>query len=95
MIKTLILLAAILPFLFDIQLGFAQSGDELKALQKEIEALKEGQERIQKELEAIKNFLRGRRAPPPFQPVVLRVDGDPVKGDTNAKLTLIDFSDYQ
>lgn len=75
--------------------GFAQTTEELKALTKDLEALKEGQRNIQKELEAIKNLLTGRQAPPEPQEVVLSVDGDPFKGDKKAKVTLIEFSDYQ
>ncbi len=75
--------------------GFAQTTEELKALRKDLEALKEGQRNIQKELEAIKNFLAARQAPPEPRDVVLTVDGDPFKGDKNAKVTLIEFSDYQ
>ena len=96
-----ILAGAILLIFSYTQPGFPQSGDEIKALQKEIEALKEGQKRIRRELETIKNFLRerqtarGRRAARPFQPVVLSTGDDPFKGDQNAKVTIVDFSDYQ
>ena len=88
----LVLLAVFFP-----QPAFAQSGEELKTLRKEIEELKEGQKAIQKELEAIKGLLRARqtRRPPAPTNVVLSVDGAPYKGDKSAKLTLIDFSDYQ
>lgn len=77
--------------------GFAQPGDELKALRKEIETLKEGQATIRKDLEAIKDFLRGRQAVPlPETPdILLTVAGHPFKGDKHATLTLIEFSDYQ
>jgi hypothetical protein len=40
-------------------------GDELKALRKELEALKDGQAAIQKDLQEIKTLLRARPAPPP------------------------------
>ncbi len=88
----LILLAVPFP-----QPVFAQSSEELRTLRKEIEELKEGQKAIQKELEAIKGLLRARQAPRAPAPtnVVLSVDGAPYKGDKSAKLTLIDFSDYQ
>jgi protein-disulfide isomerase len=76
-------------------LGFSQSSDEVKDLRKEIESLKEGQKQMQKELEAIKALLLGRQAPSPPQEVVLSVDGAPVLGEKNAKLTLVEFSDYQ
>jgi protein-disulfide isomerase len=81
----------------------SQPTDDLKAMRKDIEALKEGQKRIQRELETIKTLLRqrqapqarGRRTPQPFQPVVLSIGDEPFKGDRNAKVTIIDFSDYQ
>jgi len=77
--------------------GFAQAPDELKALRQEIEALKGWQAAIQKELQEIKQLLRARPAPVPTEPqnVVLSVDDAPFKGDKLAKVTLIDFSDYQ
>ena len=71
-------------------------------LKKDIEALKAGQARIEKELQDLKGLLQARPAPSPGQPsagpaptVVLSVDGAPFKGDKNAKLTLVDFTDYQ
>lgn len=92
------LLAAVLLILFCSQPAFTQPKDALEALealQKEVEALKEGQRRIAKELEAIKSLLQRERAPQPFKPVVMKIGDDPFKGDRNAKLALIDFTDYQ
>lgn len=91
------LFSFILLPLFLPQPGFTQSSEELKALRKEIETLKQGQSAIQKELQEIKSLLRGRTATPPPEPqnVVLSVKDDVFKGDKNAKLTLIEFSDYQ
>ncbi|MBI4483393.1 MAG: DsbA family protein [Acidobacteria bacterium] len=62
-----------------------------------MEALKEGQIAIEKDLEAIKDFLRGRQAAPPPEPqdVVLSFKDHPFKGDKNAKVAFIEFSDYQ
>ena len=75
----------------------AQSSEELKALRKELESLKQGQADIHKELQEIKTLLRGRVATPPPEPqnVVLSVKDDPFKGDKDSKLTLIEFSDFQ
>ena len=86
----------LLPLYFT-QTGFAQSSDELKALRKDLESLKQGQSDIQKELQEIKTLLRGRVAAPPPEPqnVVLSVKDNPFKGEKNAKITLIEFSDYQ
>ncbi len=77
--------------------GFAQTSEELSAVRKEMQAIKEGQIAIQKELQEIKNLLRTRPVAAPAEPqnIVLSVADAPFKGEKTAKLTLIDFSDYQ
>lgn len=97
MTKSLLIIFCGLNLLFfsNPHIGLTQSSEELKALRKEIETLKQGQSAIQKELQEIKSLLQGRQAPSIPQDVVLSVDNDPFKGDKNAKLTLIEFSDYQ
>ena len=80
--------------------GLAQSTTELDALRKDIEALKQGQTAIQKDLEEIKNLLRARptaTAPPAGPPPesIVRTDGAPFKGKQDAKVTLVDSTDYQ
>jgi protein-disulfide isomerase len=78
--------------------GFTQPTDELKALRNDIEALKEGQTAIQKELQEIKGLLllqAGPRAAAPPQEAVVSVEGAPFKGKKDAKVTLVDFTDYQ
>jgi hypothetical protein len=75
-------------------LALAQQSDDLK---KDIEALKEGQKAIQKDLQEIKVLLQSRPAgpSPPSQNVVLDLGKNPFKGERNAKLTLVEISDYQ
>jgi hypothetical protein len=79
--------------------AFAQDSDE--ALKKEIEALKVGQQQIRKDLQEIKKLLQARPAapPPPSGPSVegktFDIGSNPVKGEATAKLTLIEFTDYQ
>ena len=83
---------------FNAPPGFAQSGDEFAALRKEIEALKAGQDAVLKELQEIRSLLRARpgsQAAAEPRDIVLGIDGVPVKGNSRAKLILIDFSDYQ
>ena len=80
------------------QAGFPQpqAADELKALRKDVEAIKQGQTAIQKDLQDIKNLLQPRptaAAPPPE--AVVNIAGARFKGDKNAKVTLVDFTDYQ
>lgn len=75
----------------------AQPSEELKALQQDITALKEGQRVIQQELQEIKSLLRARQTPQSAetQNVVLNINDSPFRGDRSAKLTMIEFSDYQ
>ena len=75
--------------------AFAQSADEVNALKKEIEALKEGQKSMQKDIQEIKNSLRAKQAPPEFKEAVIELGDNPFKGDKNAKVTLVEFSDFQ
>ena len=83
--------------------GHAQSSDDPKALRQEIEALKEGQRTLEKELGEIRRLLTAPRpaapaaaaAPAAPTDAVLSIEGSPFKGDRNAKVVLIEFSDYQ
>ncbi len=70
---------------------------EAEDLRREIETLKEGQQAIQRELREIKSLLRVKQAPAPAAPreIVLNIGGKPFKGERSAKLTVIEFSDYQ
>jgi protein-disulfide isomerase len=69
-----------------------QSTEDLK---KDIEALKEGQKAIQKDIQEIKTLLQSRQPAAPPQNVVLDLGKNPFKGERNAKLTLVEISDYQ
>jgi peptidoglycan hydrolase CwlO-like protein len=81
---------------FHVQPGFAQTSDEIKALQSEIKTLKEGQAAMQKDLQEIKKNLQAKSAQPAeFKEAIINIDGAPIKGDKNAKLVLMEFSDYQ
>jgi protein-disulfide isomerase len=76
----------------------AQDNDEaVRSLTRAVEALKESQVKIQKDLEEIKALLRGRpRAGPLESPsVTFKLTDEPAKGDRDAKLVLIEFTDYQ
>ena len=82
---------AVLLIFFSTQAAFTQTSDEFKAvqkelqvLQKEIQVIKEDQLKIRRDLEK----LRQRHVN------VLSYADDPFKGDKNAKVTFIDFSDY-
>ena len=81
--------------------GLAQTSEELKGLKKELEGIKEGQTAIQKELQELKTLLRARPAPGqpqaavPAGGLVVNIDGAPFKGDKNAKVVVVEYSDYQ
>jgi protein-disulfide isomerase len=64
-------------------------------LKKDIEALKDGQKAIQKDIQEIKALLQSRQPAAPPQNVVLDLGKNPFKGERNAKLTLVEISDYQ
>ncbi len=76
---------------------FAQGTDA--ELQQEIEALKKGQQQIRGELQEIKKLLQARPAARPSGPTVkdktFTLGEHPIKGEPTAKLTLIEFLDYQ
>ena len=84
--------------LFYVQPGFSQTAKDMKALREEINALKEGQKAIQKELQEIKGLLVPKPAAPAapaFRETLLNIDGKPFMGSNEAKLTLIEFSEFQ
>jgi hypothetical protein len=75
---------------------------EIQSLRREVEGLKAGQQGLQKDLQEIKTLLQTRpaaaaapAAPAVPQNVVFDLDGAHLKGDKSAKLTLVEFTDYQ
>ncbi len=76
----------------------AQESDQ--KLKQEIEALKQGQQQIRKDLQEIKKLLQAKPAAaapsgPNVRNKIFDIGGSPVKGLPTAKLTLIEFLDYQ
>ena len=84
------LLGSILLTLLYVTPSLAQttSSEDLKELRKEIQAMRE-------ELQEIKALLTKRQAPAAPREFVLDLAGKPFKGDRSARLTVIDFTDYQ
>jgi protein-disulfide isomerase len=74
------------------------SAGELERMRADIEALKKGQESIQQALEEIKTLLRQS---PPARPtqavpnVTIDLAGHPLEGSSDAKLAVVEISDYQ
>ena len=79
--------------------GLAQTSDDLGALRRDVESLKQGLTTIQRDLTEIKRLLQARppgaAAAAPPQEVVLSVEGAPTKGVKTAKVTILEFTDYQ
>lgn len=96
------ILGVVLPAIFFMSTAAsAQPGKQAETMRREIEALKLGQEALQKELQEIKTLLQAREQPPAPPPpaeaidAMVSVDGEPMRGDPSATLTLVEFSDYQ
>jgi protein-disulfide isomerase len=81
-------LAAVLAL--SAPLAYGQSNADLR---KDIESLKAGQKAMQKDLQAIKDILSGKK--PPLENVFITTDGSPAVGNKEAKITMVEFSDYQ
>jgi hypothetical protein len=87
----------LVPVLSFTLLGCTQTGEELKLLGEKLEALQEGQESIKKELQEVKKSLQGRPSPraAAFTDTIIDTDADPFRGEKLAKVTILDFSDYE
>ena len=89
--------AVLVVWLAATGLTFAQQTDP--KLWEEIQALKKGQEEIRRQLLEIKQLIQSRLATAPAAPDVRTVSVDlgnhPTRGSNTARLTLIEFSDYQ
>jgi len=80
----------------------ASTKDEVLALQDEVKSLKEGQAAMQKDLADIKKLLEGGARPQAkaapakkFEPKDVSIAGAPFLGKADAKVTLVEYSDYQ
>lgn len=73
----------------------AQTPWDLEAIKKQIEALAAGQHAIEAQLREIRALLQAQTKPLPVAEVLLNVDGAPSKGEPRAKLTVVEFSDYE
>jgi hypothetical protein len=87
----------------------AASPAEIAALRKEVDELKTQISLLQQQMKAMQAFFMGQitqlkqgnpnsAAPNPAQAApaaTVKIAGEPSKGDKDAKLVLVDFSDYQ
>jgi protein-disulfide isomerase len=92
--RSVLTLGVLLALPFPAQLCPAQQSptDELK---KEISALNQSVKSMQKDLQEIKALLQSRSATSPPANAILDLGNKPSKGERSAKLTLVEFSDYQ
>ncbi len=72
--------------------------EDIAALKKEIAELKASQAAMQRDLETIKNFLKavsqGRQGADPLANASVPITGEPTRGAADAKVTLVEVSDY-
>jgi protein-disulfide isomerase len=80
--------------------ALAKTSDEIKALKEEVAAMREGQEQMQKDLDEIKKLLQqgARPAAAPaakaFEPRTIELGAISSRGEQDAPVTLIEYSDY-
>lgn len=76
----------------------AAQNNELRELRDEVRRLREEQEGMRKDLQDIKRLIEQARAGQPAGPAApefVSVDDDPAQGSADARVVIIDFSDYQ
>jgi len=72
----------------------AQSSQDITSLKKQIDNLENGQQQIQKELEAIRKLLTPPERPIPTS-LDLAPDDAPSRGQETAKIVIVEYFDYQ
>ena len=99
------------PFIFTLTMAFvlaaspaysASTKDEVLALKEEVKQLKAGQESMKNDLAEIRKLLESGQKPTPtraaakaFEPKDISIEGAPFKGQADAVITLVEYSDYQ
>jgi protein-disulfide isomerase len=92
--------AIVLALAVTLQPGAAATQDQttIEGMRADIEALKQGQAAMQKDLAEIKRMLQHvppRVQPRPFQPLDIDIAGAASRGAKDAPVTIIEFTDYQ
>ena len=94
-VKSLLIAGALIGLSASMALG--QSAEDLASIRRDINALKEGQAAVLRELQQIKTLLSqpGGRAAAPQQEAVVSLRNGASKGSKDARVTLVEFTDYQ
>ena len=98
--RLLVAMSTVVVLIFSTQLSFGQrrpTTEEIQSLRKDVDTIKANQAEIEKTVRELKDLARaGQPAPSPApESILLGIDDDPVKGDRNARLVLVEFSDFQ
>jgi protein-disulfide isomerase len=94
MLKTSVLFPAlwVFPTVLSGQ-SMPREPDEVRELRRNIEFLKQGQEKIQKDLASVLDLLTGKK--PPLEDIFIKVADRPSLGQPTAKVTIVEFTDFQ
>ena len=84
------LILSLYPVTEAADMANSKSDEEIKALKKEMQDLRKDVEDLK-----TKTIVRQQVPAPEPQEVVVSMNDDPVKGDLNAPVTIIEFSDFQ
>jgi len=101
-------LTAILSIAFQVQWVQAQSAAPVgrkapaaPSVQSQLDALKEGQERLQKALDELREMLKAQSGrietpsiPKPQDLITLNVGGEPFRGSALARVAILEYSDF-
>jgi len=93
--KPRVVLNVALASLLSAPLASAQQMPMTDTLKRDINALREDIQALRKDVQDIKVLLQRQQPATPPQNVVLELGKSPFKGKRTAKLTLVEFSDYQ
>ena len=81
--------------LFSVSAWSASTKEEIQELSTKVDAMQEDLAEIKKMIKDIKSAPAPRAAAPGFKEQVVSVGSSPYKGQANATVTLMEFSDYQ
>jgi protein-disulfide isomerase len=89
-------LSVLIPLAVFLSSQFAPAQQtSIDDLKKQVETLSQNMKTMQQEVQEMKALLQTRMRVTPAQNAVLDLAGRPSRGESNAKLTLIEFLDYE